>query len=191
MPSSPKIPKEKILQTALDMLIRDGYSSVNIKSLAKELGCSTQPISWHFGNMESFRNELTAEAGRHVREKLSIGEETGLEALEKIGSAYFDIAVDEPNLFRFVCMGESGRHEKNGMSSWLDYDYYADIMKQIVEKYSVTEEQVKKFMQTTIIYMHGTACLIASGMVSETRETIYKMFKEAFYSFLAGIKELK
>ena len=48
MPTRPKIPKETILQHALDMLIQDGYSSINIKTLAKKIGCSTQPISWHF-----------------------------------------------------------------------------------------------------------------------------------------------
>ena len=48
MPSSPKIPKELILEYALKMLIRDGYAALNIKALAKEIGCSTQPISWHF-----------------------------------------------------------------------------------------------------------------------------------------------
>lgn len=54
MPSSPKIPKEMILNAALTMLIRDGYSALNIKALAEELHCSTQPISRHFGNMEGF-----------------------------------------------------------------------------------------------------------------------------------------
>ncbi len=39
MPRSVQISKEKILKTALDILIRDGFSSVNIKSIASELGC--------------------------------------------------------------------------------------------------------------------------------------------------------
>ena len=43
MPSSPKIPRETILKHALDMLIQDGYPSINIKSLAQRIGCSTQP----------------------------------------------------------------------------------------------------------------------------------------------------
>ena len=45
------VSKEVILDSALAMLIRDGYSSINIKSLAAEIGCSTQPIVWHFENM--------------------------------------------------------------------------------------------------------------------------------------------
>ncbi len=49
------ISKEVILDAALKMLIRDGYASVNVKTLAAEIGCSTQPIVWHFENMEGLR----------------------------------------------------------------------------------------------------------------------------------------
>ncbi len=70
MPSSPKIPKETILKHALEMLIQDGYSSINIKTLAKKIGCSTQPISWHFGNMENFRSALTEYALHYANEKM-------------------------------------------------------------------------------------------------------------------------
>lgn len=47
-----QISKDVILQAALKMLIRDGYSAINIKTLSKEIGCSTQPLVWHFENME-------------------------------------------------------------------------------------------------------------------------------------------
>ena len=50
MPSSPKIQKEVILKTAMDLLIREGNGAINIKTVAKELGYSTQPISRQFGS---------------------------------------------------------------------------------------------------------------------------------------------
>ena len=56
MPRSVQITKEKILTAALDVLIRDGYLAVNIKSIAKELKCSTQPIAWQFGNIILWNN---------------------------------------------------------------------------------------------------------------------------------------
>ena len=55
MPRSVQITKEKILTAALDVLIREGYSAVSIKSIARELNCSTQPIAWQFGNMDNMR----------------------------------------------------------------------------------------------------------------------------------------
>ena len=58
MPSNPKIPKDMILKAALELLIESGYGNVTIKAVAKRLNSSTQPISWHFGNMEGFRKAL-------------------------------------------------------------------------------------------------------------------------------------
>ena len=101
MPSSPKIPKETILQHALEMLIQNGYASINIKALAKRIGCSTQPISWHFGNMENFRNALTEYALDYANEKMLSASE-GMSAFSNVGIGYIDIAYDEPNLFRYL-----------------------------------------------------------------------------------------
>ena len=56
MPSSPKIKKEDMLQAALELVSRDGYAALNIKAVARELGCSTAPISWQFGGMDCVRN---------------------------------------------------------------------------------------------------------------------------------------
>ena len=50
-----QITKEIILETALQMLIRDGYGAITVKTLAAEIGCSTQPTVWHFENMNGFR----------------------------------------------------------------------------------------------------------------------------------------
>ncbi len=47
--------EEDILQTALEIVTQDGYAALNIKAVAKKLGCSTAPISWQFGGMEGLR----------------------------------------------------------------------------------------------------------------------------------------
>ena len=57
-----QISKEVILEAALKMLIRDGYSAINIKTLSKAIGCSTQPLVWHFDNMEGLRKALADHA---------------------------------------------------------------------------------------------------------------------------------
>lgn len=187
MPSSPKIPKERILETALQMLIRDGYESINIKAVAKELGCSTQPISRHFGNMDAFRAELTKVAGQYVKNKLNPPEGEFEEDPKRFGQIYCDIAMDEPNLFRFVCMGGSGRQEKNGMSSWLDYEQNTRVMEHMICKYNLTPESAGKYVQTMIIYFHGIACLIASGLIVEKRETIYQMLEDVGKHYLTAL----
>ena len=62
MPAVKKVTREKIVDAAVRVLQEDGYSAVNARSVAKKLGCSTQPIYSEFQNMEELKAALTARA---------------------------------------------------------------------------------------------------------------------------------
>ena len=66
------ISKDVILEAALKMLIRDGYSAINIKTLAAEIGCSTQPLVWHFENMEGLRYALAQYSRDYANKKIQL-----------------------------------------------------------------------------------------------------------------------
>lgn len=183
MPSNPKIPKEIILQHALDMLIQDGYSSINIKSLARRIGCSTQPISWHFGNMVNFRNALTEYALHYANEKMLSASE-GMPAFSNVGKKYIDIAFDEPNLFRFLYMsGESGYHA-GGFDILTMADANAVMIDQIAKQSGIPVDKAKGFFMNSIIYTHGLACFIASGLIEASKEELYAMVDQGAYGFM-------
>ncbi len=177
MPTSPKIPKEMILQHALDMLIQDGYSSINIKTLAKRIGCSTQPISWHFGNMENFRKALTEYALDYANKKM-LSDSEGISAFSNVGIGYIDIAFDEPNLFRYLYMsGESGYHA-GGFDIFVTADTNFAMIEQIANQLETSADRVSDFFRNTIIYTHGLACFVVSGLIKSTKEELYDMVKQ-------------
>lgn len=183
MPTSPRIPKEVILQHALDMLIQEGYSSINIKTLAKKIGCSTQPISWHFGNMENFRNALTEYALNYANNKLLSATE-GMVAFTNVGVGYIDIAFDEPNLFRYLYMsGESGYYA-GGLDIFTTADTNSAMIEQIAFQLNVSEDKVSEFFRNTIIYTHGLACFVVSGLIKATKEELYDMVKRGADGFM-------
>lgn len=174
MPSSPKIPKETILKNALSMLIQDGYSSITIKTLAKKIGCSTQPISWHFGNMENFRNALTEYALDYANAKMLSASE-GMSAFANVGIGYLDIAFEEPNLFRYLYMsGESGYHA-GGFDILTTAESNSTIVAQIAEQLKLPIDKVNVLFRDTIIYTHGLACFIVSGLIKATKAEAYAM----------------
>ena len=98
-----QVSKEVILDAALKMLIRDGYSAINIKTLSKEIGCSTQPLVWHFENMDGLRKALADYALMYVNKKMGSSSADGSIAIfEQVGRTYINMALNEPNLFQFV-----------------------------------------------------------------------------------------
>lgn len=183
MPTTPKIPKETILQHALEMLIREGYSSINIKTLAKKIGCSTQPISWHFGNMENFRNALTEYALNYANAKMLSASE-GMLGFSNVGVGYIDLAFDEPNLFRYLYMsGESGYHA-GGFDILTTADTNSAMIEQIANQLGTSADKVSEFFRNTIIYTHGLACFVVSGLIKSTKEELYAMVEQGADGFL-------
>ena len=190
MPSSPKIPKELILEYALKMLIRDGYSALNIKALAKEIGCSTQPISWHFGNMDGFRNELTKYALEYANKKMLSTASSGLKSFSGIGMAYVSLAFDEPNLFKYLYMNGESEYQAGGFDVLVNAGENAIIVDQIADNFKLPRENVRRFFQDTMVYTHGLACFVASGIITSSKEEVIEMVNRAALTFLskAGAK---
>ncbi|MGN0639266.1 MAG: TetR/AcrR family transcriptional regulator [Huintestinicola sp.] len=182
-----RIPKEKLLQTGLKMLIRDGYSSINITSLAKEAGCSTQPVAWHFGNMESFRTELAGYALEYVNSKMSRGSDNPLNDFLKNGSVYVDMAFDEPKLVRFLQLDEGGCRSSKGLGFLFEDKSNAVLAERIAEKYSFDIPTARRLMQSAVIYTQGLVSLISSGIVKCTREEAKRLLMDFGITFLIGV----
>lgn len=96
-------------------MLKDSYASVNIKAVAGRLGCSTRPISWQFGSMDGLRQALIPAAQKYAAEKYPVPNGNTIQTLEQSGWGIIDMALDEPNLFRFLYMGESGRRVNSGV----------------------------------------------------------------------------
>lgn len=185
-----QISKEIILQVALEMLIRDGYSAINIKTLSKEIGCSTQPLVWHFKNMEELRKALAQYALNYANEKMRSCAQNGMEAFAGIGMAYINLAFDEPNLFKYLYMsGECGL-QVGGFDVLVSADENAAIVGQIAGYLKISKENVSRFFQNTMIYTHGLASFIVSGIITSSKEEVAAMVKQTANAFLsqAGAK---
>ena len=94
-----QISKEVILEAALKMLIRDGYSAINIKTLSKEIGCSTQPLVWHFENMEGLRKALSEYALNYANSKMRPSAGNVAALIKRISKEF---AISEENAGRYL-----------------------------------------------------------------------------------------
>ena len=188
-----QISKEMILQAALEMLIRKGYSAINIKTLSKEIGCSTQPLVWHFENMEGLRKALSEYALNYANEKMRSCMQNGMETFVDFGIAYINLAFDEPNLFKYLYMsGESG-FQASGFDVLANADENAIIAGQIAGYLKISKEDASHFLQNIMIYTHGLASFIASGIITSSKEEVITMVKQTANAFLsqANVKMTK
>ncbi|MBE6096919.1 MAG: TetR/AcrR family transcriptional regulator [Schwartzia succinivorans] len=190
MGSIARIPKDQILDAALKMLIRDGYDSINIKTLAKELGCSTQPISWHFGSMPNLRKELTEAAFQYADKKMipPPDDVVAIDRFREMGNRYIDLAYDEPNLARFLTEAHEGHTFAEQFIEILDRSMDETMSRQIADVLSVSVDQAEHLIQTLMLYVQGLVTMILSDRAQlESKEAAYEMIKRVGRNYMIGI----
>ena len=187
MPSSPKIKKEDMLQAALELVARDGYAALNIKAVARELGCSTAPISWQFGGMDGLREELIPFAEQYVEDKYYSRNENEVVAFEQRGRGTIDLALENPNLFRFLYTGERSQILSTGFRLQTNNPDTDNMYQKMAELLEITLNQVVDFATTMMVYTQGIGTLIASGIVKDTKENMYRMLHNTGMTYLKGL----
>ncbi|MBQ1469972.1 MAG: TetR/AcrR family transcriptional regulator [Schwartzia sp.] len=190
MGSIARIPKDQILDAALKMLIRDGYDSINIKTLAKELGCSTQPISWHFGSMPNLRKELTEAAFQYADKKMIPPPDDvfAIDRFREMGNRYIDLAYDEPNLARFLTEAHEGHTFAEQFIEILDRSMDETMSRQIADVLSVSVDQAEHLIQTLMLYVQGLVTMILSDRAQlESKEVAYEMIQRVGRNYMIGI----
>ena len=177
------ISREVILEAALKMLIRDGYASVNVKTLASEIGCSTQPIVWHFENMGGLRQALSDYAMAYAAKQAASSYENKLESFEFLGRSYVKMALNEPNLFKFLYLGGNPLGKPYNLKD-IGSSKNKDMIAMIAEQTGLNEEQVIRFVRNTIIYSHGIATMLATGVLKGTEKEMMEMINNAADAFI-------
>lgn len=180
-----QIAKEHILHAALQMLIRDGYDAITVKTLAAELGCSTQPIVWHFENMNGFRKAFFEYCMDYARGQFAVWNGSLDDLLTETARGYITIACNMPNLFRFVFVDNKDACRNSDVVQKLQQDNTEKIIRLLREEKGLTEQQAASFLMHYEFYIHGIASYTASGFVNYPEEAIIAMANRARDAFLA------
>ena len=105
MPAVRKASREQIIDAAVAVLRDDGFSAINARSVAKKLGCSTQPIYFSFKNMDELKAALTERAielhTQRVRDSLRAHEGSD-SRYSSYGMGFVKFAAEEKQLFRWL-----------------------------------------------------------------------------------------
>ncbi len=183
-----QISREQILEAGLRLIIREGYNAISIRSVAVELGTSTTPITWTFDNLENYRKALRQYAKDYMNRKmLGDGQDTARDH-RKTGDIYVDMAIDEPNLIRYLRSDERDLQNSGGIGFIFDEEKNAMARKGWAKAMGVTEQQTMAFMQFVTTYTEGVVSLILAGVIHPTKEEAHAMLEQAGAAYTVFLK---
>lgn len=184
MPSVPKMPKDFILEKGVEFITEFGYSKLNITKLAEYIGSSTQPISWHFGNMERFRNELYDYALTKVRDFVTDKKSNSMESFVRDGEKYLIFAKEKPKLFRYLYMEGNGSIQMEVYQGRMNLKTDDFRVKFLSDLFKISLEAASRYIRNILIYCHGIASLIANDKIDLSKDEMIEMMDSAGESFL-------
>ena len=177
MPARKQITKDMILHSALKLLKQSGMDSVNIKALAKDLNCSTQPVYLSFKSMDELRSELVPAAVNEFKETIRSVSSDGQIRLYDMD--YILFAKNEPKLFCFLFMRSNAFSEMKRILLPIIEDSIAELM----ETYQISHEEADLLHDQLWMHTHGIASMIATDFCDWNLEKVTHMLIECKTAF--------
>ncbi len=186
MPPKPIISKQDIINAAIQLVRDDGMDSVNARSLASALTCSTKPLFRIYKNMEELKGDIIAELDAYYNSFMDC-RMTETNRLLSQGIAYIEFARTERMIFNTLFM-----NRKLAGSSLRDIVHADWNRKSIENAQAITGLSLDKAEMLFIniwLYSHGIATQIVTNGIDISLDTVTELLTNAFEQFSIDISK--
>lgn len=187
MPAIAKVTKEMIIDAAFEIAKEMGAENITARTVSQKLGCSTQPVLYHFKTIEDVRIAAHKKASEfHMHYVTNLSGKYERPMLE-VGMRYIQFAVEEKNLFRFLY--HSNYDTGVSLSDWLtgkNFDSLFPILKRQAE---VDERQAYSIFSQIVLVTHGIASLLANNAMVYDEAYCVNTLSNAYFGIMYLIKE--
>lgn len=182
VPAARKASKDEIIDAAVEVLRDGGFSAVNARSVARKLGCSTQPIYFSFQSMDELKAALSERAIRmhtlRVRDSLRAHEGND-SRYSSYGMGFVRFAAEEKQLFRWLYL------EGHQLGPYQNDVLLPEIIAVIVEEFGYSEEVARRFHQDMTYFTYGLAILANTDHLHLTEPELREAFRREFRALIA------
>lgn len=159
MPRSYMFTKEQILDAAIELTRKKGFSAVSARSLGEQLGTTSRPIFSHFENMSEVQKGIIGAANRLYQsfreEEIASKKYVPYKAS---GMAYIRFAKEETELFKLLFMRDRSQESVKENPEEMNA-----LIEMIAKQVHIDKEAAKTFYLEMWAYTHGIASMIATG----------------------------
>ena len=187
MPPKPKITREMVLDAAFELVRREGQAALNVRTLARRLNCSTQPILYTFATVEALRAAVYERADDFHTAYILPQAGEGADALLQLGLNYVRFGQEEKHLFRFLF--ESNRFGGMDLKALLQGPDVGELVGILANGLQCETAEAEKVFLTFFAVAHGLASLLANNAMAYDENECAKMLETVFFGALARIKE--
>ena len=182
-----KFTKNEMIDAAMRVVRNKGIDGLTAKTMADELGTSTQPVFTAFGSMDIVKQEVYT-AAVHVYDGYA---DEGLK--EKIpffgvGMQYIRFAREEPELYRLLFLTQTQDLVYSTMKAM---QHLQELVRStLVNIYHITAEEADFYFRNLWFVVHSLSTLIVTGDCPYSDLEIGQILTGFSISICKSIKEI-
>lgn len=162
MPPKAKTNRQQIIDTAFEIVKENGVDSLNARTLARRIGCSTQPLFYNFSTMEELLESVIAKANEFYHSYIwQAMSEAKFPPYKASGMAYIQFAKDERNLFNLLFMRDRTNEKEDVQNA-----SFEEIVSMLMTNYGLTHEEAQLFHLEMWSVVHGIATMQATSFLN-------------------------
>lgn len=188
MPPKARITKEMILNTVLEITRETGFETINARSIASKLECSTRPIFTCYENMEELKSDFLDFAFEVYNQYVAnYNNSVTINPCLLLPLSYVAFAGEETNLFKLLFISDMDLNMKEAK------DFYNEIGNEtkamsFAETIGIELEAAKSIFLDLFLYSHGIAVLTATKKIALDKKNIEKMVTNFLSALVKQIK---
>ena len=180
-----KFTKEEMVEAALRVVRAKGIDGLTAKTMADELGTSTQPVFTAFGSMDAVKREVYAAAVRVYDGYANAGLKEKIPFFG-VGMQYIRFAREEPELYRLLFLTRT--QEYSAMKSM---EHLRELVRPtLVNIYHITAEEADVYFRDLWFVVHSLSTLIVTGDCPYSDREIGQILTGVSVSICKSIKEI-
>ena len=182
-----KFTKEEMVEAALRVVRKKGIDGLTAKTMADELGTSTQPIFTGFGSMEGIKQEVYAAAVRVYDGYTDAGLKEEVPFFG-VGMQYIRFAREEPELYRLLFLARTQGSKGGAMTSM---QHLQELVRPtLIAVYRMTAEEADLYFRDLWFVVHSLSTLIVTGDCPYSDRQIGQILTGLSISICKAIKEI-
>lgn len=184
MPPKAKITKDMILNTVLELTRETGFETVNARSIAGKLQCSTRPIFTCYENMEELKKEFLTFAYKYYEQYVAdYRDSANVNSYLILPLSYIEFAKKETHLFKLLFINDMDLEMSEAKDFYKETDNEQKA-KLFSEAIGISLEKAKVIFLDLFLYTHGIAVLTATKKLALDRSSAEKMLINILSAFM-------
>ena len=175
MPPKVKITKNDIIEKARELVRKNGVESLNARSIAGALECSTQPVFSNFSGMTELNEAVNSAAYEcyfgFIDDEVKSGKYPPYKAF---GMAYVRFAKEERELFKMLFMCDRSGKD---LTPTADFEKSVEL---IMNSNGMSREEASLFHLEMWACVHGIGTMIATSFLEPEWELISHVLSDIY-----------